>query len=156
MDIAAGHRAWGLSLDLIVASADGGNILDAAAIAARTALKDLRIPETQSTTVQSTQAATKVESGRRAGHFDLVSHHDLGRPLSTRERLPVPVTLSLLGSETLVDADEIEASAASTGLSLGVQFDGSITHIRQTGDGELEWSALSAAFEVRSADLAQR
>ena len=155
LEIAAGHRAWSLALDVIVAAADGGSVLDAAALAARAALNDLRIPETQATTIRGPEAkdanaAMRVEAGRRAGHFELVSHHELGRSLATAEHLPVAITASLVGTDVLIDADEVEAATASSALAFGVHPSGAVTHLRQTGDGELEWSTLVAALKVRA------
>jgi exosome complex component RRP42 len=111
--ILPGHRAWQLSLDLTIFAADGGNLLDLAACAARCALVNLRIPRTRPVGLTGANrkagamtdgmasllkpgAAGRAKGKMRVVDFELESYWDNGAPLKGAEDLPVSVTLNLV------------------------------------------------------------
>jgi exosome complex component RRP42 len=119
-------KAWSLEVDVEILCADGGSVLDAAVLAVRAALWDLRIPRTKSVgnLLPKESGATEedvvveslggeavgghgMETLLRAGgaggtgkakavDFELENYWDDGVPLEGRESQPVAVTLNLV------------------------------------------------------------
>lgn len=118
LSILPGRRAWQIILDLTVFAADGGNLLDASAAAARSALNNLRIPRTKPiglskeggkasksgiASLLKPGATSRVKGKQRATDFELESYYDEGVPLKGAEDLPVSVTLNLVRSSRCSD-----------------------------------------------------
>lgn len=111
-------RAWTLYLDVLILASDGGNVIDAAVIAARSALASARIPQTRTIGLEEDdKKETSTASGEGAGmtmdegfsglvkggkggskavDFELVDGGEMGVRLKGWQDLPVCITLNLV------------------------------------------------------------
>lgn len=112
-------KSWSLLLEIIVLSADSGNLVDLALMCTRAALYDLKIPRTRGVAFQPTEMSTSGGSkqdvsgmkqllkGGKSGtklkesDFELESYWDEGDSLLGREELPVCLTCNLVGPSSL-------------------------------------------------------
>ena len=104
------RKSWLLNLDVVVLS-DAGNIYDALFIAARSALRDTKVPKTRSVQYQpksnilndqdvemSADAPASIFNTKeelKAADFELADYWDDGEPLEITQEWPVCVTLNL-------------------------------------------------------------
>lgn len=105
------RKSWLLNLDLMVLS-DSGNVYDALFIAARSALRDTKVPRTRSVQYQpksnvvgdqdaemSADGSGSIFNMRevtKAAEFELADYWDEGEPLDINQEWPVCVTLNLV------------------------------------------------------------
>ena len=108
------RKAWKLTLDTIILSADGGNLFDIVTLAVRVALEDLKIPKVKpvgyvpSASVNNEgEGSQGIDSLLKSANnksknlqFELESYWDEGEPLEEKDKLPLSVTLNLVGITT--------------------------------------------------------
>ena len=120
LTIIQNKKAWLIHLDVIILSAEGGNLYDAVTTTARAALWDLKIPKTRGigynppSAIEEEEIERDVEmigfnallkskkgKGSADVDFELESYWDEGEPLEDRELLPVSITLNIVSLSSI-------------------------------------------------------
>lgn len=111
-------KAWTLYLDVLVLSSAGGNVLDLAVLAARSALANVRLPQTRSIGFEGDDSDDDAhvevtgssmtqdegfsslvkggKAGKKAVDFELVDGDERGVRLAGWESLPIAITFDLV------------------------------------------------------------
>ncbi|KAM0746974.1 hypothetical protein T439DRAFT_329247 [Meredithblackwellia eburnea MCA 4105] len=151
-------KSWHLTLNILVLSSSGGNILDLALIAARSALASTRLPTTRPVQLEDEDRkgetgggfAGLVKGGKGAKgakeskmDFELVNAGwDEGKRLVGWKDLPVGLSLNLINQLPHLDSTVLEETASTSQLVACFNTDGSLCAAKQLGSGEVEMSRL--------------
>jgi len=164
------RRSWLLNLDLIVLS-DSGNVYDALFLAARSALRDTKVPKTRSVQYQpksnisgdqdvemSADGSGSVFNTREITEtvdFELADYWDEGEPLDINQTWPVCMTLNLVSAKSppmyFLDATPQEEASIPLRLLLLFSFSPSGTRLqsmRLMGDGEIQLESMTQLLEA--------
>ncbi|UNQ72518.1 exosome complex protein Rrp42 [Infirmifilum sp. NZ] len=125
--IIPGSKVWSVFIDIYPLD-HAGNILDAAGLAAMSALLNAKIPK------------TNVENGR-------ISILDEKIPLPVKSRV-VFVTVAKIGEYLVVDPSLEEEIASDTKITFSITEDGKICAIQKSGEGSLKPSELLKARDL--------
>lgn len=124
--ITSGEDVWAVFIDVYVLD-HGGNLIDASALAAMTALLNVKPPEDEDWTLPEF-------------------------PLSKR---PVMVTVSKINGKLMVDPSLDEENVAYARISISTTEDGSICAIQKGGTGYLSREEVEQAYELSRAKGAE-
>lgn len=124
--ITSGEDVWSVFIDVYVLDYDG-NFIDASALAAMTALLDVKPPEDEAWTLP-------------------------GFPLRKR---PVMVTVSKINGKLMVDPSLDEENVAYARISISTTEDGSICAIQKGGTGYFSREEVEQAYELARAKGAE-
>ncbi|AKG39145.1 MAG: exosome complex protein Rrp42 [Infirmifilum sp.] len=127
LSIIPGSKVWAVFVDIYPLD-HAGNILDAAGLAAMSALLNSKMPK------------TTVENGRITILEEKV-------PLPVRSRI-VYVTLAKIGDYMVVDPSLEEELVCDAKITFGVTEDGKISAIQKSGDGSIKPSELLRARDM--------
>ncbi|BGP34847.1 hypothetical protein JCM10296v2_006671 [Rhodotorula toruloides] len=156
-------RSWTLYLDILILSSSGGNVIDLAILAARSALATARIPQTRAIGFEEGDGTATAAQGEGAGmtsdegfsglvkggkggskavDFELVDGGSQGMRLQGWEDLPIGLTLNLINQLPHLDATVLEESASFSQLVACFLPSGTICGVTQLGEGEIEFARL--------------
>lgn len=127
LSIIPGSKVWAVFIDIYPLDY-AGNMLDAAGLAAMSALLNTRVPK------------TNVENGK-------ITILEEKFPLPVRSRV-VYVTLAKIGDYIVVDPSLEEELACDAKITFGVTEDGKICAIQKSGEGSLKPSELLRARDM--------
>ena len=122
--ITKGEKVWVVSVDIHVLD-NGGNMLDAAALASIAALLDTKMPKYEDEKVISTEKKGKL-------------------PVTCK---PVAVTHIRIGNNLFVDPLIEEESAADARLTVTTKDDGNISSLQKTGSKGLSLKEIEEIFD---------
>jgi len=125
--IKKGEKVWMVFIDIQVINHDG-NLIDAASLAAVTALHNAKIPSYDSKN-------DAVEYGKKTK-----------TPLPMKLK-PVAVTFAKIGDELIVDPDIDEESVMSARLTVSTKDDGNVCALQKGGHGALSIEEIKKAFD---------
>eukprot|EP00899_Mesostigma_viride_P024894 jgi/Mesvir1/558/Mv11409-RA.1 len=134
-----GKYCWHLHLDLLILAVDG-NLVDAAAIAAKAALADTLFPK-----VEALQAEAGADDG--GAELEVSDNPEDSWRLDTKD-VPLTVTVTLVGSHTLVDASAGEEALGGPSLSVAVQRSGQLSAVTKRGHDAIDASLLAEMLAV--------
>jgi len=123
--IEVGEKVWMVSIDVCTIN-DGGNVLDAAGLAAIAALQDAKFPAYDGTEI------------------DYKTHTDEKLPL---EKHPIPVTVYKLGNILFVDPTTEEQDAYDARLTV-TTTDGIICSLQKGGDATLSIDEIKTMVDL--------
>jgi len=114
-------KAWTLYLDILILSSAGGNLIDLSILAARSALANVRLPQTRSIGFDDDEDGSDAridgtgtgmtqdegfsglvkggKAGKKAVDFELIDGGEQGVRLHGREDLPIAITFDLVSTE---------------------------------------------------------
>lgn len=138
-----GEQCWELKLSCLVVRSDG-NALDALAMAVAAALSDTRLPR-----------VTPITAAQAGEHALLELDEDITEYTQLDvSRMPLYVTVALVGGQHVLDCTALEEACASTRISAAVNADGSQGAVIMMGPGAVDASALRALLDVARAQAA--
>jgi len=123
--IKKGEKVWMVMVDVHIINHDG-NLIDAAGLAAITALHNARMPEYDGEKVIYDKKVKKL-------------------PVKYK---PVPVSLNKMGDHLFVDASIEEEEVAETRLTVTTKDDGNVVAIQKGGSEPLSIEEIEKAFEI--------
>ncbi|GAA5899757.1 uncharacterized protein JCM6883_005980 [Sporobolomyces salmoneus] len=159
-------KAWTLYLDVLILSSAGGNLIDLSILAARSALANVRLPQTRSIgfdgddedneTNAQTEGGTHVtqdegfsglvkggKAGKKAVDFELVDGGEQGERLHGWQDLPIAITFDLINQIPHLDSTALESAASPSSLTVSIiPSTGTICGLTQLGEGELEYQRI--------------
>ncbi|GAA6009057.1 hypothetical protein JCM11491_005729 [Sporobolomyces phaffii] len=145
-----GSKAWTLYLDVLILSSAGGNLIDLSVLAARSALANVRLPQTRSIGFDdddddnddddSAAGEAKMEgtgtamtqdegfsglvkggkAGKNAVDFELVDGGERGVRLHAWQDLPISITFDLINQLPHLDSTALESAASPTSLTVSI------------------------------------
>lgn len=118
-----GKHCWILYIDVLVLDYDG-NLIDAMIMAARLALREMRLPH------------VRIEEGGEATEVILAEDVDTTR-IITQDTLPVTVTVGKIGPSFLIDPSAAEETCCDAGLIVAFVND-KIVAMRKLGCGMID------------------
>jgi exosome complex component RRP42 len=124
--ITPGELAWIVIVDICIIN-DGGNLQDAAALAAITAFKDAKFP---------------TRDGRSIDYKHLTEE---SIPVS---KDPVEVTVHKIGPHLIVDPTSEEEKATDARLTVAIMDDGNLCALQKGGDSPLMYEDIKAMVEI--------
>mmetsp|Transcript_12726 Transcript_12726/g.28089 ORF Transcript_12726/g.28089 Transcript_12726/m.28089 type:complete len:280 (-) Transcript_12726:1105-1944(-) len=130
--IEAGRSAWKVRVDVLVLDC-GGNLADAAFVAAVAALSDTKIPEDIVVSEEDGSVAIKAESATR--------------PLVLRT-LPVPLTVGIFDGQFLVDPLNDEEALISSFVTVVANSKGQIFSVCKPGGAAISPQKLALCMSV--------
>lgn len=133
--IVPSHHCWVLKVSCLV-NRDGGNILDAISIAARTAL------------AHTTLAAVSLSAGEGQGRWTIDVGELKEAKMVDASCVPIFVTIGKLGRTHIVDVTRQEELCCDALVSVGVKPSGAICAIQKDGHGALAPAAISAVVQI--------
>lgn len=125
MCITPGEKVWTVFVDIHIINHDG-NLLDCAALAAITALRNAKVPKYDGTTVQR-------------GEYE----RDL--PVLFK---PINVTVGKVGDKFLVDPVFVEEGVLDTALSVSVRDDNKVCALQKMGAGILTAEDIGKMIDI--------
>ena len=125
--IEAGEKVWMVMVDIHVVN-HGGNLIDAAGLAAVVALQNAKMPEYDA------------ESGK-------VNFEKKVKKLPVKYK-PIPVTITKIGDALLVDPTIEEEEVSDTRLTVTIKDDGNITAMQKGGSVALSLEEIDQAFDI--------
>jgi len=129
-----GEQCWILYVDILLLEC-GGNLFDAASIAARAALFNTKIPRVSMTTGEKGEKELEISD----------DPYDCCRVDVTN--VPCIVTLNKIGHSHVIDASMSEEACSIARLQVGVTESGSITGIIKEGSGSLDPDSVIAMVQ---------
>ncbi len=126
--IKKGEKVWTVFVD-IVSINDDGNLLDAAGIAAVSALKTAKIPEYN-------EEEDKVEYDKPTD-----------KKLPVADKAPIPITVHKIGEGLVVDPTKEEEDLSDTRLTVG-SVEGIISSVQKGGEKSLSSEEIKEALEM--------
>jgi len=136
--VVPGRRCWELCVDALVLSRGAGALVDAVGIAVRAALATTRLPRVEVLEAESGDGAAASEEDLE---LEVDDDPEAAR-LFNASGVPVCVTLSRVGSQTIADATAQEEACASARLVVGVTPSGAVCGLHKVGRGGLSPSSL--------------
>ncbi|CAC5389988.1 RRP42 [Mytilus coruscus] len=128
------QQCWILYIDILLLEC-GGNLFDAASVAVKAALFDLKIP--------------RVTVTQDEGHVELeISDDPYDVQTVDVKSSPCIVTLSKIGHCHVVDASQKEEACCLARLMLGVSEHGTITGMKKEGSGSLDPSSIDDMLDT--------
>lgn len=128
------QQCWVLYIDILLLEC-GGNLFDAASVAVKAALFDLKIP--------------RVSVTQDEGHVELeISDDPYDVQTVDVNSSPCIVTLSKIGHCHVVDASQREEACCLARLILGVTGSGSVTGMKKEGSGSLDPSSIDDMLDT--------
>jgi len=124
--IKEGEKAWFLLIDVISIN-DAGNLLDASALAALAALKDMKFP--------------KLEG-------DKINYKEKSKQKLELTKNPIAITVVKIGGNFIVDADIEEEQAIDARLTVTSLDDGSICSLQKGGDYPLSSEDILKMLDI--------
>jgi len=115
--------------------------VDAVGVAVRAALATTRLPRVEVLEAEPGDAATATAASERDVELEVVDDPEAAR-LFNASGVPVCVTLSRVGSQTIADATAQEEACASARLVVGVTPSGTVCGLHKVGRGGLSPSSL--------------
>ncbi|GAA5835870.1 hypothetical protein JCM3766R1_005873 [Sporobolomyces carnicolor] len=160
-------KAWTLYLDVLILSSAAGNLIDLTVLAARSALANVRLPQTRSigfdggddeadegdaqmeggTHVTQDEGFSGLVKGGKAGKkavdFELVDGGEQGERLDGWQDLPIAITFDLINQVPHLDSTALESSASPSSLTVSIiPSTGTVCGLTQLGEGELEYQRI--------------
>ncbi|GAA5982336.1 hypothetical protein JCM5350_006148 [Sporobolomyces pararoseus] len=159
-------KAWTLYLDILILSSAGGNVIDLSILAARSALANVRLPQTRSIGYDGgdeDEADIKMDgttsgmpqdegfsglvkggkAGKKAVDFELVDGGEQGVRLHAWEDLPIAITFDLINQLPHLDSTALESAASPSSLTVSIiPSTSTICGLTQLGEGELEYGRI--------------
>ncbi|GAA5829847.1 hypothetical protein JCM5353_003431 [Sporobolomyces roseus] len=157
-------KAWTLYLDVLILSSVGGNLIDLSVLAARSALANVRLPQTRSigfgdddeTDAKGEGMGTGMtqdegfsglvkggKAGKKAVDFELVDGGERGVRLQSWEDLPIAITFDLINQLPHLDSTALESSASPSSITIStIPSSGLICGLTQMGEGEMEFQRI--------------
>ena len=124
--IVPGEKCWVVNIDVVTIN-DAGNLMDAAALAAITALKTTRFPKT--------------ENG-------IIKYGELtDQPLPITKE-PIAVTVIKIGDKLIVDPSVDEEKIIDTKLTVTSMPEGMLCALQKGGDGTLSLEEIAQMVEI--------
>jgi len=123
--IVKGEKVWLLLIDIYVVN-DGGNLIDAAVLAALNALKETIFP--------------KLEG-------DKINYDEHTKEKLKLDKMPVTCTLYKVGGKILVDVDTREEDSIDSRLSVAVN-DGKINALQKGGEKSLSSKEIEEMIDI--------
>ncbi|MFH0874878.1 MAG: exosome complex protein Rrp42 [archaeon] len=124
--IEKGEKVWMINIDICSLN-DAGNLLDAAGIAALSALMTARFPT--------------VKDGK-------VDYKTLTNDKLSITKMPLPVTVIKIGNHFLVDPSSEEESVTESRLTIATTEDGKICALQKGGDVALSLDDISKMIDL--------
>lgn len=124
--IKEGEKVWMVNVDIHIMN-HSGNLIDAAALAAVTALWNVRMPE-----VKDDQVNWEKKTNKRL-------------PMNSK---PITVTQAKIGSSMIVDPDLEEEEVMNTRLSIAIKDDERVCAMQKGGSGVLTTDEIDKALDV--------
>lgn len=124
--IKAGEKCWLVSIDICTINADG-NLFDAAGIATISALKNTKFPKYDGETVD---------------------YKELTEESLPIEKTPIPVTISKINNQLVVDLAESEEGAEDGRVTATILKDGTICSLQKGGGASFTDKELEKVMEL--------
>lgn len=124
--ITPGEKVWSVFIDIHIID-NQGNLLDAAALAAVTALMNTKMPKVD--------ANGKIVRGEHEGKLPVVHK-------------PVTVTVCKIGDKLFLDPSLEEESTIGTKLSIAVREDDSICALQKQGSEGIEFDVIEKMVDI--------
>jgi len=134
------EKVWAMFVDIHMINHQG-NLIDAASIAAVTALHTTKIP--------------KIELAKEGEKIDKILRGEYEKPLPA-VHIPITITVGKVGNNLLVDPNLEEEKVLDAKLSIAVREDNTICALQKQGSKELELSDVDKMIELairKSAEL---
>lgn len=124
--ISVGHKVWAIYVDVLVLECSCvGQLLDMSSIAIKAALCDTKIPKV-------------IPDEEDPNDFIIANECDEYCPLDLN-RLPILVTLILIGNKFVADVTEEEAAAGSARLTFAFDSTGQLLYSKKSGNGIMKF-----------------
>ena len=124
--IREGEKAWIIMIDIVTIN-DAGNLIDASALAALAALKDMRFPSLD---------------GEKINYKEKT---DEGLSL---EQMPIAVTVYKVGDHFIVDPEREEEAAADARLTVSVMENGELCALQKGGNEPLTQDDIGNMIDI--------